>query len=409
MSAKNKNAESVQENLYYENLGLTTCSIRNAKSIVKLCFECGDVPVLISEAGVGKSQAARQIAKEINHNVIFKFLAHCEPEDIGGIPYPDSDGSSYKFLCEEEIQKMILSGEPTVLVMDEWNRGEKQVMNAAFTMMEDRMYGSHKLPDNTKIMACMNPSEGAYLVNEAEKDPAFRRRLCFIAVRPDITSFMEYARNEGKFHPLVIGFLQHCPDMLMDTKSREAGKIYASPASWEKISRTMYVVEKNHPNIWDIETTLRMKVAGHIGTGLADEFFTWGKNNFKLVKPEDVLNNYGKVRDRVLAMTDTSDGKALDSDLLSILYKGVATLLINTEPPPSKVAPNLGLFAVDLPNDMSGAFLQSISQLAKELDKLKYLVSLNGALNKDSNYVTALTETWDSRDAISAEDTDSKN
>ena len=288
--------------------------------------------------------------------------------------------------------------------MDEWNRGEKQVMNAAFTMMEDRMYGSHKLPDTTKIMACMNPSEGSYLVNEAEKDPAFRRRLCFIAVRPDITSFMEYARNEGKFHPMVIGFLQNRPDMLMDTKSRESGKIYASPASWEKISRTMYVVEKNNANIWDIETTLRTKVAGHIGAGLAEELFMWGKTNFKLVKPDDVLKDYSTVRSRVIAMTDTKDGKALDSDLLSILYKGVATLLINTEPNAKKVAPNLGLFAVDLPNDMAGAFLQSISQLAKELDKLKYLVSLNGELNKDDNYITALKETWDSRDSVGEEE-----
>ena len=359
--------------------------------------------MLVSEAGVGKSQAARQIAKEINHDIVFKFLAHCEPEDIGGIPYPNEEGTEYKFLCEESIKKVILSDRPTILVLDEWNRGEKQTMNASFTMMEDRLYGSHKLPDSTKIMACMNPSEGSYLVNEAEKDPAFRRRLCFIAIRPDITSFMEYARNEGKFHPMVTGFLQYRPDALMDTKSREAGKIYASPASWEKVSRTFYVVEKDNSSMWDDETILRMKLAGHIGTGMAEELLMWGKNNFKLVKPEDVLKDYASVRSRVMDMTDTKD-KALDSDLLSVLYKGVATLLINTTPDPDKVAANLGLFAVDLPNDMSGAFLQSISQLAKEFEKLKYLVSLNGALNKDDNYLTALKETWDARDSVHEEE-----
>ena len=51
-----KNDDTVQENMFYEGLGINTCSIRNAKKVVKLCFECGDVPVLISEAGVGKSR-----------------------------------------------------------------------------------------------------------------------------------------------------------------------------------------------------------------------------------------------------------------------------------------------------------------------------------------------------------------
>ena len=316
-------------NPFWEHLGIMQCSLKEAKKVAKLCFDCGHVPVFIAEAGVGKSQAARQIAEELKWKPVFKFLAHLEPEDLGGIPYPDKEGKTYRFLCEETIRDVILDDQPTLLVLDEWNRGEKSVMNAAFTLMEDRMFGSHHLPDHVKIMACMNPSEGNYLVNEAEKDPAFRRRLCFIGVRTDAAIWLEYATGPGDFHPLVTGYIQASQNSLTDVNARESGKIYANPASWEKVSQTLQTMENQKKDMLDNETTLRFKLGGHIGSGMAEQFLQWAKENSTLVNPEDILKGYKKVRSRVMQLVkkpqqyDVLVAPNLYGDIISDLCAGL--------------------------------------------------------------------------------------
>ena len=173
-------------NKYWEKMGILTGSLNDVAKLIKLSFETQHVICLIGEAGIGKTQIFKQIAEDLGYRVLFYYLAHLEREDIGGIPMPSEDKSSYRFLCEDSIREIIDSDKPTILVLDEWNRGEKPVMNAAFTLMEQRRFGSHVLPDHVFIAAAMNPSEGSYLVNEAEKDPAFRRRLCFVGDRKSV-------------------------------------------------------------------------------------------------------------------------------------------------------------------------------------------------------------------------------
>lgn len=398
MANKEKEVDKQIVNPFWEHLGITQCSLKEAKKVAMMCFSCGHVPVFIAEAGSGKTDGARQIAAKLKWRPVFKFMAHMEPEDLGGIPYPDKEGNTYRFLCEETIRDIILSDQPTLLILDEWNRGEKSVMNAAFTLMEDRMFGSHKLPDHVKIMACMNPSEGNYLVNEAEKDPAFRRRLCFIGVRTDAAIWLEYAQGPGNFHPLVTGYIQASQNSLVDVNARESGKIYANPASWEKVSQTLQFLESTGDNLWDNETTLRYKLGGHIGNGMAEQFIQWAKENTVLINPEDVLLNYKKVRGQVTQMV--KNGR---NDTLSEVSESVALAAVTQEMTPSKIAKNLGAFSQDLPEDMLMAFFQKLSKHAQTLSKPEYFVKLSAALSKVESYRKALAAIHKSQDKVEEE------
>lgn len=384
----NNNNDILEANKFADNLGLIECSPSAAKKVARLCFECGSghVPVYMAEAGIGKSQLARQLAQEMDARALFFFLAHKEREDIGGIPFPNTEGTSYQFLCEQSILDVINSGEPTLIVLDEWNRGEKQVMNAAFTMMEDRRFGSHKLPDNVYIMACMNPSEGNYLVNETEKDPAFRRRLCFIAIRPDVVSWLDYATGSGKFHPLVTGFIQASPSSLMDVEAREAGKVYANPASWEKVSQTLYTMERLGMDILRDKLTLRLKLAGHINAGMAENFVTWVANSTILVNPEDILSDYKKVGAKIRKLV--KNGR---TDLIGDACKGVSLHLMTATPKPSLIVDNIGAFARDLSAEFKESLFTFFAQHANELDRRDYFMRLSVALSKCETYLDAVT------------------
>jgi len=403
MAKKKKDEDAIDVNPFWNNLGIIQCSLREAKKAAMLCFECNHVPVFIGEAGTGKTALARQIAKDQNWDATFLFLAHLEPEDIGGIPYPDADGLTYRFLCEETMKKVIENPKPSLLTLDEWNRGEKSTMSAAFTLMEDRRFGGHRLPDHVKIMACMNPSEGNYLVNEAEKDPAFRRRLCFIGIRTDASIWLDYARGRGKFHSHVVEFIQASPKSLTDTQAREAGKIYANPASWEKVSQTLQYF-KDDKDLWKNESIVRIKLGGHIGAGMAEQFLNWTRENTTLINPEDVLKDYKKLAQKRVQKL-VKKGK---SDIIGELCSGLALAIMTQKIDASKIAPHIGTFSSDLPEDIAMGFFQEIANQAKSVSDPEYFVKLSGALSTVEDYNATLQRIQTSQERVEEEEEKSK-
>jgi len=269
-SKKEEKEGEGQVNRFWDRLGIPVCSLSEARQVIELGFENKQVVCMIGEAGIGKSQLWRQIADDRGWNVVYFYLAHLEREDIGGIPFPSDDKNSYKFLCESTIKEVIDSEKPTIVVLDEWNRGEKATMNAAFTLMEDRRFGSYRLPDHVYIGTAMNPSEANYLVNEAEKDPAFRRRLVMLAVQSNVTAFLEHARGRGSFHSLVCSYIEAQPQALNDTAAREAGKTYANPAGWEKISNILKTLDTKGQAY--NERVMNLLGSGIVGMGTMSQF-----------------------------------------------------------------------------------------------------------------------------------------
>lgn len=397
--AKKQKDDNVLINPFFEHLGIQTYSIKQAMDAAILCFHANIVPVFISEAGLGKSAACRQIAQRMSWMVHFFFLAHLEREDIAGIPYPNTETGTYQFLCEENIRKIIDSGRDVLLSLDEWNRGEKNVMNAAFTMMEDRRFGSYVLPEHVRIMACMNPSEGSYLVNEAEKDPAFRRRLCFIGIRSDPAIWLEWASGPGDVHPDVVGAIQASPAWLLDINSRESGKVYASPASWEKVSNVLKSFDAQNMTLDANATTLKAVLGGIVGTGMTESFVEFIRENSALIDPHHIIKNYKKKGQKhVLRLVKT--GRA---DAIMETCEGVAVTIATEEPEFDELIPNLGLFCKDLPEDATMAFFQKISAHTQELGKPKLFAELSRVLAKDKNYQAALKKIYDAEARAQAE------
>lgn len=342
------------KNYFWDSLGIVPCSLEEAKRVAMMCFDCDHVPVFVSETGIGKSQAARQIAEKNGWRAVFLFLAHLEPEDISGIPYPNNGSGTYAFLCEKTMKAVIESEEPTLLVLDEWNRGEKSVMNAAFTMMEDRRFGGFTLPKHVRIMACMNPSEENYLVNEAEKDPAFRRRLCFVGIQPDPMTWLHFASKH--FHPFVTDYIRVNPSALVDVPARDAGKIAANPASWEKVSQTLQWLDQNKLDLAEHLVTFKYKLAGHLGFGQTDAFLTWLLDRESLVDPALVFD-YPKIQNRVKHLI--KEGR---NDRLSVLIDGLSLLMIEkSKIPKGEELDSWITFLKDLPVEFSRSFFQKIS------------------------------------------------
>lgn len=368
-------------NRYWEKLAILTGSPIDIAKVLKLGVEVGYPVCIVGEAGIGKTQICAQVAEDLHRDVVYYYLAHLEREDIGGIPIPTENKKSYRFLCEESIQELIESARPTIMVLDEWNRGEKPVMNAAFTLMEQRRFGSYVLPAHIYVCAAMNPSEGAYLVNEAEKDPAFRRRLCFVGMRCDPASWLHYATGRGKFHPLVTEHIAAQPQLLLDVEAREAGKVYANPAAWEKVSNIYHHMDRTGMSILDNLHTLRLMLAGYLGSGVAEMHLDWVQNHATAINPIDVLKHYhSKAQAKVKRLVSQNNAAAIGE-----LLESVALTLVSQEMPAAEVADNISAFGQDINEDQAMTLFNKINKHLST-GRAEYKIALSRGLAQNERY-----------------------
>lgn len=358
------------ETRFWEKLGIPVCSLPEARKVIEVALDNQLVPCINGEAGIGKTHMLKQLAEDNGWDSVFLYLAHLEREDIGGIPYPVKNGSmAYEFLCEKSIKKIIDGDRPTLLALDEWNRGENPVMNAAFTLMEDRRFGSHKLPDHVHIVAAMNPSESNYLVNEAEKDPAFRRRLVMLAVQVNVSAFLQHAKGRGNFHPAVYGYLESQPQQLMDTQARDAGKLYANPAAWEKMSNILKTFDARKWDYVEKERMLLLLGSGILGMGVMIQFNAYLRDSATVINPATVVFGYDAgTKAKILHLSNVGNHGAL-----SEACEAVSLFLVNARNDSRVIddfysaAESVAMFLADLPNEVTQSFF---SKLGKHIDEL---------------------------------------
>lgn len=394
---------------FYNKLGVNTYGVAQARKAIDIAkFTMRSVVCLVGEAGIGKTHIVRQAAEDRKppdpfewHGRVWKDtsplvllpLAQMQSEDTGMPKLPEFErdrlvreaafwqncsdrdpkdtaaaeryaaiklrlakqdtfdvSNGFDFVLPKSIADLPPHG---ILFLDEWNRADKAVVKAFFTLVEDRHIHNKRIPDGIQIVAAMNPSEGAYVVNEAEKDHAIRRRLTFVAVHTSLSSFLSHASERGKFHPHVMDFVRSMPAYLHDTRRRDVGKVYPCPAKWESVSEVLKAAEENKIPLSD--DTVTMLIEGHIGDEAGRKFSAFIHDSDLVINPSDILTKYtdkSQVRKRVLKLAEENR-----NDIIDELCTGLAATLFSDKPDTDTIAPALALFMGDLPEEMAIAFI----------------------------------------------------
>ena len=371
---------------FWEELGVPLSSLRQARQVIELAFEAGTVPCVVGHAGIGKTEGYRQISAERGWGYIALYTQLSMPEDIGGLPFRSEDGKSYDLLVDNKLRKQVEDNpQGGILVFEEVNRASRDTASAVFAFMDNRGNGNWRLPDTWKIAIAMNPSGGDYAVNDLTTDHAFRRRVTWICVREDVRGWIEYGRKVG-FDDNVLDFVQAHPAMLLDEKARTAGKTYANPAAWEKVSRTMLAIKRIG---CDLEVA-RTKIAGDIGDVSSDMFIEFVRNKEGTLSPSEVLDGYAKegttIRKRVLAAVEQGQ-----LDRVSGLVSGVVREMVSSKPPAGKeLASNIGTFLLDVPKELRAAFMSEVSQAQASSGDAEYVSSVNRYCALNGKYKQAI-------------------
>jgi hypothetical protein len=411
---KPKNAPETDTNPW-DALGITTLPMGNVKTALDILWGMDKkiTPCLVGDTGIGKTPIVIEWTDERGGYLYELNFGHMTPEQVSMMMFAE-DLSSYDFVAPKWFLDLNEQAElrgMAVLFVDEWNRGDKQLVNALFTLMDGRRMYNLNLHPNVLIIAAMNPSNGQYLVNEAEKDPAIRKRLNFMYTTLDHAAWVQHA-TAASFHPRVIEFIRAQPTALYDIAARDAGKAFPCPANWEKVSNILYSAERLKKMT---HGALRSLLSGQIGHAMAEVFVGYLEDQNTIIGAEAVLEHYnptGRARvARLLGGRIDAKGvmqhersSPVRTDVLNTLGEGICTVLFSARPAPLSVAENLSQYLIDLPDEFFQSFLTvSLNKHAKGAsDGREYLQRLNLALQSLPAFSERVRRMVDNQTAISA-------
>lgn len=236
--------------------------------------------------GVGKSQGIRQVAKNIAEQTGKRVeitdvrLLLFNPVDLRGIPTANEDKTLAVWLKPKIFQMDESEDVVNILFLDEISAAPQSVQAAAYQITLDRTVGEHKLPDNCIVVAAGNRVTDRSVAYAMPK--ALANRLCHIEIAGDSASWHDWAVGAG-INPIVLGFLDCNPSMLMRFDSMTDGLAFPTPRSWEMVSNILNSVSENVADVFPL-------IVGCVGDAAAYEFRTWCEVYSKLPSIEDVFN-----------------------------------------------------------------------------------------------------------------------
>ena len=241
--------------------------------------------------GVGKSQAVRQIAKNIETEsgkhveVTDVRLLLFNPIDLRGIPVASEDRTLAVWLKPKIFQMDDSDDVVNILFLDEISAAPQSVQAAAYQITLDRVVGEHKLPDNCIVIVAGNRVTDKSVSFKMPK--ALANRLLHIEIEGSFESWRKWAVRSG-INNKVLGYLSFRNDRLFGFNATNDDLAFPTPRSWEMVSSILN-------NVMDDVVKMYPMIAGLIGSGSAIEFRTWCSVYHNLPTMDDVFS--GKTTD----------------------------------------------------------------------------------------------------------------
>lgn len=264
-----------------ENLSYVYSTVINSKAGIKT------VPSVMmwGPPGVGKSQAVRQIAENIeelcNKRVFVTDvrLLLFNPIDLRGIPTANEEKTLAVWLKPQIFQMDEGEDVVNILFLDEISAAPQSVQAAAYQITLDRVVGEHKLPDNCIVIAAGNRVTDKSVAFKMPK--ALANRLLHIEIEDNFEAWKKWAIGAG-VNEKVTGFLSFRRDYLMKFNQSGEDVAFATPRSWEMVSKLLNNVSD------DVDKMFSM-IGGLVGVGVAVELRAWCRIYKELPDMEDIF------------------------------------------------------------------------------------------------------------------------
>lgn len=298
-------------------------------------------PLLSGKHGIGKSQVAKSIAKDIggisitieggtlkegeitgipyqyhnaNGEIEFRFLPYYvikhiqeaekvisveqnREKDMASVLDGVENSFSQDNLSFEEKIEMIRSKKvtPVVIFFDEINRTDMAVFRELMNVILTRTVNGYRLPWWVFIMAAMNPATQNSIYTTNDMDPAQLDRFIKIKVRESSEEWLNYAIDHNVDRTLMEFISNHTQALSSDSKEMEdTDKAMPSPRGWNMVDLILKGKDRldvffNLNELEEKESDIRSIISAKVGSEAAIMYFTSLNDNTKLVMAEDLF------------------------------------------------------------------------------------------------------------------------
>ena len=263
-----------------------------------------DLPVLlVGRHGIGKSEYVEGWARDRSLRPFILDLSLLEATDLTGIPYLDRGTTRF---APPATLPPTDAREPTLLVLEELNRCDRSVRQPCLQLLTTRRLNEYRLPAGCFLVACVNPPETGYDVDEV--DEALASRFVTIHVEPERRAWLAWARANG------------APDLLVQFVERYRQAFDSHPPrTWTFAGRILAAALARGANADDLEEALRT-VLGPIPTQAL--ILELRAQTLLVPSPSEIVR---EPRRHVEAMRRLTEDRRLD--VLRDVLEGVGALL----------------------------------------------------------------------------------
>lgn len=208
--------------------------------------------LLIGPPGIGKTAIMEQAAAECGVALVSYTITHHTRQSAVGLPvirekeYNGTLYSATEYTMSEIVASVYETMKRTgltegILFIDEINCVSETLAPTMLQLLQNKTFGSHRIPESWVIAAAGNPPE--YNRSVREFDMVTLDRVKKIEVTADLAAWKAYAGSHG-IHPAILAYLELHPEQFYRVKRENYTLQFITARGWEDLSRILLTYEK---------------------------------------------------------------------------------------------------------------------------------------------------------------------
>jgi len=191
----------------------TTVSLNEAAKLVNTCGRSNTF-IFQGEPGIGKSAMLKTLSSQCDMESRY---IDCALLDLGDLQMPKVTDA-----VEFVPNKMFVSDEPVIVMLDEIGKAMRPVQNALLTLLLEHRIGNHKLPEGSIVFGTTNlASDGVGDMLQAHA----KNRVTFLTVRkPSADEWIEWGVDNG-VEPTLMAWVKEYPHCLASYADDPEGSV----------------------------------------------------------------------------------------------------------------------------------------------------------------------------------------
>lgn len=225
---------------------------KDEKGNYKIPLVCQRPMLLMGPPGIGKTAIMKQIAREEKIGLVEYTLTHHTRQSAVGLPilkkknfggkeytvteYTMSEIIASVYQCME--QQQVSEG---ILFLDEINCVSETLAPTMLQFLQNKTFGTHRLPPGWVIVAAGNPER--YNKSVREFDMVTLDRVRSMEIEADYKVWRAYARKR-QIHTAVLAYLDLKQENFYQIREKQEGSCFVTARGWEDLSRILQVYEE---------------------------------------------------------------------------------------------------------------------------------------------------------------------